>query len=140
MNSNEIDKIIEIIDWYRLIPYDYNEVNELMYKRQQLSALVFNFSNLVVGKLAEAWKIAEAKTDNEKYAIRAREERHGVTQARTISKANTWKELLEQKEKEGMYLAAKHKERTMYEVLASMNQHISHLKEELKYSRYTNEK
>jgi hypothetical protein len=143
MNKNQeeqiADQIIEIIDWYRELPEDYTEVNDLMYARQRLSALVFNFSNLVVSNSVQAWKNAQSITENKKFQIRVQHQNKGVAQARNISKANTYMEFELEKKYEGIYLSAKHLEKSMYEVLDSMNQHISHLKEELKYSRYKNQ-
>ncbi len=139
MDEKQLNDIIKVIDWYLKLPNDYNGVNDLMNARRKLSAFIFNFSNLVVAPVAQEWKDAQAITENKKYQLRVQWGAKGSeTSARSISKANTSTELSEEKRLEGLYISARHREQSMYKVLDAMNQHISHLKEELKYSRYLN--
>ena len=137
-NKNYMEEIKEIVEWYHDLSEDFTNVNELMHRRKTLAALVFNFGNLVVGPLGIEAKIAKAHKENEKFGIRVTNHVHGVAKARNISKANSHKERTDQAQAEGDYLSAKHSESSIYKVLDSMNQQIAHLKEELKYSRYTN--
>lgn len=133
-----IDEIKEIVDWYQELDEGFMDINELMYKRQKLSGYAFNFNYLIVGPLAHEVEMKEAELETSIEQIRVQHIPKGVGASEIIGKANTEKQRKDLADALGNYKAAVGNQKSIFKVLESMNQHISYLKEELKYSRYSN--
>lgn len=137
MESKE--QILDIVAWYRDLPADYIDVNELMFARKNLAAYGATFS-VEVGKARAEWKRATFRyevTRNQKQIVFYTKQ-NNLGKADIYAKANT-EELYEKSvEAENTYFELDYIFKALREVLGELNQRISYLREELKQDRFYN--
>jgi hypothetical protein len=133
MNLNETTQQIEqIVDWYHNLTPDFTGINDLMYKRIQLSTLLFYYS-VELGEVRKQWKMAEAETEiSKRQAIkRMIDEGCPITKATEHGKIMSLDDYSTEKQLDGLYNSMKFIHDAAAEILNTINQHISNLKREL---------
>jgi hypothetical protein len=138
MNDSTLDDIETLVQWYHDLPDDYQGLNDLIYVRRKLASLSFNFANFIIKPLGRDWKRAASDHYSKKHQLRVNNHDKGVVKAQDISRANSANLYKKELESEADYWSAISTLATIDNVLTAMNQDISHLKEEIKYFRYTN--
>jgi len=131
--AEEVNEIREIITWYQGLPEDYLGLNELMNKRQKLSAATFFFATSV-GEASKAWNMAHAMAETKKNQLRV--EFGSNTSADYKARANNGDLYEAEKMAEGLYWAMREELGAIKEVLSSMSQQIAWLRDELTYNRH----
>jgi hypothetical protein len=129
------DQMVDIVEWYRKLPEDFTDINELMYARKQLSTLDVTLAS-EIGKARKNWKYAAKTYELAKNQKRIKFEAKGSTKADWYARANTAEELELATEWESVFWSLDYLFRSIREVLSEMNQRISHLKEERKQNLF----
>lgn len=137
MNTNRIQAAIE---WYNSLPRDYNDVDTLLTAAARFSCAIYDYS-IEVGDMYQTKAYAEFK--RKKAFIEARaialdgQERPSYSAADALADQATIKEREEECLLDAKYAAAKLILDSANNVLQSMRQTISYLKDEKKYVNQT---
>lgn len=134
--ENVTNEIEQIVFWYNRLPVDYNSINDLMYNRVQLVTLLF-FYGSELGNVRKEWKRAEASTEIQ----RRKKTMEYIDAGQPISKANEFGKFSSlddyalEKQYDGFYYSMRFVYDVAFEVLNTINQHISNLKKEQENSK-----
>jgi len=130
-----VDQILDIITWYRGVPSDYTDINELMHSRKELATLSVTLAT-EAAKARSDWKRKESRYDLEKCTKRIRFENHGTTKADWYARVNTKAEQEAYIEAENKYYELDYFLRSIREVLSEINQRVAALRAEIENSKY----
>jgi len=134
---SSLERIGEVIEWYKVLPEDYLDINAIMFKRKELATLLY-YMAVEVGDARRAWKISSGQYEMEKNRWRRKMEYKGTTKADWYARANCKDQLDSSIENESVYYSMYYVLTSMKEVLSEMNQRVAHLREEMKNSNYLN--
>ena len=126
-----IDEVTKIVKWYKELPKDYSNIEDLIYSRQKLSTYQFLMA-VELGKLRQTWKEAEVGTEiiRRQKAVECIEEGMPMTKVQELSKAESLLMLEAEKIADVYYHNLRFMIEQTQEVNNSIMQHISHLKTE----------
>jgi hypothetical protein len=126
-----IEEVTKIVEWYKELPKDYGNIEDLIYARQKLSTYQFLMA-VELGKLRQVWKEAEVGTEivRRQKAVECIAENMPMTKVQELSKAEALLMLEAEKIADVSYHNMKFMIDQTAEVNNSMMQHISHLKTE----------
>lgn len=129
--DNVADNIASLIHKYQALPKDYSDVADLIHRRKWLSTLLFDFT-AEVGELYQEMISAEYRRKSKYDAQRTAYMAEGDTAAAADTKARN--DIHEEYKMEmmhtGLYKKADLIRQAANAVLDSMNQQISHVKQE----------
>ncbi|AHK11403.1 hypothetical protein F132_57 [Flavobacterium sp. phage 1/32] len=129
---NTLEKINGIVEWWLNLPADYNGLNDLMHKRQILSAHLYGLAT-DLSKARNSWSEAQAMLEEKKNKKRVEFSKlpsSSNQKADYQARANT-AELFElEKRYEGLYFGMKHQYEAVIQVLEAMAQRIAILRRE----------
>lgn len=130
--------IADIIEWYRELPSDYNDIEEVIYKRKLLATYSFRFA-VEVGDARKDWKSAEARYESIKNQKRISfSTKHGTTKGDWLARGNCEEELNLSNNFESIFWKMHYIFGATKEVLGEMNQRISYLRDEEKQEKFYN--
>lgn len=132
--DNTLKEIFKIINWYRgvpkNIPKDFSNINELVYARKQLSCHAVDLAGFV-GDLKADFETAYFNRRLQ-YAKAITTEKGTVAEKEANSVISIQNVYEDEKTLEGQHAKAKLILGQVNEVLSSMQQHLSYLKDEKK--------
>ena len=131
---NELtDNVTEVVEWYKKLPKDYSNIEDLMYARKKLSTYQFTMA-VELGKLRQNWKECEVATEiiRRQKAVECIEEGLAMTKVVEISKAEALLMFEAEKNADAEYHSMKFLIYATQEVNNTMMQHVSQLKIEQK--------
>ncbi len=134
-----IDEVITIVDWYKTLPKDYSNIEDLMYARQKICGDMFMLS-VELGKARQSWKEFEFTTESIRRKTMAQmlEEGSPVGKADAYARADSMIAMEQEKLSESYYHRLKFMYDSSQEVNNTIMQHISVLKKERENSpQYT---
>jgi hypothetical protein len=132
----EILKEVEIVvKWYKDLPKDYSNIEDLMHSRKKLSTYQFLMA-VELGNLRQSWKECEVGTEiiRREKAVECISEGLAMTKVQEISKAECLLMLEAEKIADSMYHRLRFIIDATQEVNNTIMQHISQLKIEQKNS------
>lgn len=127
-------EIKKIVEWYRDLPRGYNDINELMHKRQRLSGYFYTLTE-EMGLAKKIHLASETILERKKTRIRVMHQSSGVGRADNLSRFNTSDEHREVQEAQGEFSSLFYLYKSTAEVISTMSQHIAYLREELSKSK-----
>jgi hypothetical protein len=139
----DIEKVIEevttVVEWYKELPKDYSNIEDLMYARKVLCGNLFMLS-VQLGKARQQWKECEFTTESVRRKTMAEmlEEGLAVGKADAYARADSLLAMEAENVAESYYHMLKFMIDATQEVNNTMMQHISTLKKERENSpQYT---
>lgn len=129
---NTLEKINGIVEWWLNIPADYNGLNDLMHKRQVLSAHLYGLAT-DLAKARTSWSEAQAMLEEKKNRKRVEFSKlpsNSTQKADYQARANTCELFELEKMAEGLYFGMKHQYEAVIQVLEAMAQRIAILRRE----------
>ena len=129
MISETISEVTKVVEWYKELPKDYTNIEDIMYARKKLSTYQYLLS-VELGNLRQSWKECEVETE----IVRRGKAVEGLamTKVQEISQAEALLMLEAEKIADAMYHRVKFIISATQEVNNSMMQHVSQLKIEQK--------
>ena len=130
---NIYESVTEIVSWYKDLPKDYSNINDLIYARQKLSTYQF-YMAVDLGDLREDWKQKEVETEivRRKKSVECIMDSLAMTKVQEISKHEALEKYQIEKEADANYHKVKFIIESTQEVNNTIMQHISQLKLEQK--------
>jgi len=127
--SNYVDEVANIVNWYKMLPKDYSNIEDLMHARKKLSTYQFLMS-VELGKLRQAWKESEVGTEivRRRKAVELIMDKQPMTKVQELSKAEALGMFEIEKMSDVEYHNMKFVIEATQEVNNTMMQHISQLK------------
>jgi len=119
-----------ICGWYTALNRGYNNINEMMYKRQKLSGYTYAATE-VLDKVIGYEKESQYEYERKKDGIRAAYLDRGVTKAEALAKAKTSAEKQEAIQWKSAVTSIRDKIQQANKVSESMSQHIAILRKEM---------
>lgn len=132
---NNLEEILQIINWYKNIPADLMPINELIHKRQKLVGLYASFAT-DLAYLERLSSRREYEFKNKKYTLRAEYSPMGVGKSETLSRAETADELRIFKEAQSDHRKAYYMYSATREILNAMHQQIAFWRDEKKNQEF----
>lgn len=126
-----IHEMTTIVSWYKELPKDYTNIEDLMYARQKICGNMFLMS-VELGNARQAWKEYEFTTEKLRRNTMANylEEGVAVGKADAFARSESIVALEQEKIAEGYYHTLKFMMDSIQEVNNTIMQHISWLKKE----------
>ena len=133
MTSETISEVTKVVEWYKELPKDYTNIEDIMYARKKLSTYQYLLS-VELGNLRQSWKECEVETEivRRGKAVECINEGLAMTKVQEISRAEALLMLEAEKIADAMYHRVKFIISASQDVNNSMMQHISQLKIEQK--------
>ena len=134
-----IDEVITIVDWYKDLPKDYSNIEDLMYARKQICGNMFMIS-VELGKARQSWKEYEFTTESVRRRTMAEmiQEGNAIGKADAHARADSMLAMEQEKISESYFYRLKFMFDSSQEVTNTIMQHISVLKKERENSpQYT---
>lgn len=128
------DRLDVLMQSYLRIPKDSTDINGMIHLREQIAGELYHLG-AEVGEARKQFMVTKALYEGKKLMLRMDHLEEGIGRAETISRANTSEELLMTNEADGNYHILKYQYESAREALSALNQKISYLKEEAKYTR-----
>jgi hypothetical protein len=125
------DEMLDIVGWYKNLPDDYIDINQLMYGRKQLATYSVTLGT-EASRARGKWKLYAMQLEVIKNQKRLQNEVKGMglTKADWTARGNVVKELELATKWEVHFYDLEYVLRTVREVLGEMNQRISYLRAE----------
>lgn len=126
-----IDEVITIVDWYKTLPKDYSNIEDLMYARQKICGNMFMLS-VELGKARQAWKEYEYTTESIRRKTMAEMLAEGtaVGKADAYARADSMIAMEQEQVSESYFYRLKFMFDSSQDVNNTIMQHISVLKKE----------
>ena len=126
-----IDEVITIVDWYKTLPKDYSNIEDLMYARQKICGNMFMLS-VELGKARQAWKEYEYTTESIRRKTMAEMLAEGtaVGKADAYARADSMIAMEQEQIAESYFYRLKFMFDSSQDVNNTIMQHISVLKKE----------
>lgn len=126
-----LQEITEIVIWFRELPYEYNELIQLLNARQRLAGFLFSYAD-EMQKQRKDWAKSKYLLEKGKNEKRVNFLAHGTVKADYMARANNTKEFEQEKLDEAIFWGMKEIYDAAMEVSQAMAQMIAHLREEWK--------
>lgn len=125
------EEVTKIVLWYKNLPKDYANIEDLIYARQRLSTYQYLMA-VDLGKARKTWKEAEVGTEivRRQKAVECINEGLAMTKVQELSKAEALLMYEAEKIADVFYNNLRFMIDQTKEVNSSIMQHISHLKTE----------
>jgi hypothetical protein len=126
-----IDEVITIVEWYKCLPKDYSNIEDLMYARQKICGNMFMLS-VELGKARQAWKEYEYTTESVRRKTMAEMlvEGNAIGKSDAYARADSMIALEQQQLSESYFYRLKFMFDSSQDVNNTIMQHISVLKKE----------
>jgi hypothetical protein len=134
-----IEEVITIVDWYKTLPKDYSNIEDLMYARQKICGNMFMLS-VELGKARQSWKEYEFITESIRRKTMAQMIEKGVAvgKADAHARADSMIAMEQENISESYFYRLKFMFDSSQEVNNTIMQHVSVLKKERENSpQYT---
>jgi len=123
-----------VCGWYTALNRGYNNINEMMYKRQKLNGYTYAATDALEKAISYENK-AQYEYERKKDGIRAAYLDKGVTKAEALAKAKTSAEKQEATQWKSAAISIREKIRQANRVSESMSQHIAILRKEMENTK-----
>lgn len=126
-----IEEVITIVEWYKSLPKDYSNIEDLMYARQKICGNMFMLS-VELGKARQAWKEYEYTTESVRRKTMAEMlvEGNAIGKSDAYARADSMIALEQQQLSESYFYRLKFMFDSSQDVNNTIMQHISVLKKE----------
>ena len=134
-----IDEVTTIVEWYKNLPKDYSNIEDLMYARQKICGNMFMLA-VELGKARQAWKQDEFTTESirRKSMVEMLDQGMAIGKATEYARADSLLSLEMEKGSDSYYHTLKFMIESSQEVNNTIMQHVSTLKKERENSpQYT---
>tara|TARA_R110002126_G_scaffold93089_2_gene220721 strand:+ start:3932 stop:4351 length:420 start_codon:yes stop_codon:yes gene_type:complete len=133
MITEILEEVTKVAQWYKDLPKDYSNIQDLMYARKKLSTYQY-FMSVELGNLRQSWKECEVGTEivRREKAVECIVEGMPMTKVQEISKCEALLMFEAEKIADSMYHRMKFTIHATEEINNTMMQHVSQLKIEQK--------
>lgn len=134
-----VEEVTKIVNWYKDLPKDYSNIEDIMYARQKICGNMFMLY-VELGKIRQEWKEYEFTTESVRRKTMAQmlDDGMSVAKADAYSRVESLEYLDQEKQIESQFHALKFMVDSAQDVNQTMMQHISTLKKERENSpQYT---